>query len=223
MPTRMFSTLAPKVNASAPGCPYPLVVEAIRDAAIRVCERTLAWRYEQPPLTLTPGRAEYKFASPVDTVVQAVFSASLNDSPLVAQSLDAATERYPRWPVTTTDPDEIAGQGSEPRAITQVGTGSFVVLPAPDAERPYELRLVYALKPSRDATGMDEVVFNEYEDAVYHNALQHLLVMPGVEWSDRELATYHARQYLLAVTSARAQANLTPFRATLHARAPRFA
>jgi hypothetical protein len=223
MEMRPFSTLAPKVNASLPGCPYPLVLQYIRESAIRVCERTLTWRYEQPSFTLTPGQAEYTFPTLPDTDVQAVLAASLNDEPVRMTPLEQAFAQYPEWPITTTDPDEIAERGSQPRVMTQVSLRSFVVLPMPDADRPYSVRFIYALKPSRDASDMPRAVMNEYEDAIVHGALQHLLVMPNVEWSDRELAAYHAKQFLLSVTTARAQANLTTFRGSIYATAPRFA
>ncbi len=75
METRAFSTLSAKVSASAPSCAYPMLVDYIRDSAIRVCERTLAWRHTATPIALTPGRAEYDFAPPPDTTVQAVVRA----------------------------------------------------------------------------------------------------------------------------------------------------
>ena len=223
MERRAFSTLAPKVNTSLPGCPYPLVIQYIRDAAIRVCERTLAWRYEQPSFLLTPGQAEYPFPTPIDTDVQAVLAATLNDETLRVAPLEVAFEQYPQWPVLTTDPDEITEYGSQPRMLTQIDLRSFLVLPMPDAERDYNLRFIYALKPARHALDMARNILDEHEDAVVHGALQQLLVMPGVQWADRELASYHAKQFLLAVTTARAQANLNTFRGTLYARAPRFA
>lgn len=223
MDRRAFSTLAPKVNTSLPGCPYPLVAQYVRDAAIRVCERTLVWRYEQPEILLTPGQAEYTFPTPVDTDVQAVLAVTLNDEHLRVAPLEVAFEQHPQWPVLTDDPDEIAERGSQPQLLTQVGVRSFVVLPMPDAERDYRLRFIYALKPTRDAADMAGDILSEYEDAIVHGALQHLLVMPGVEWADRELASYHAKQFLLATTTARARANLTAFRGGLYARAPRFA
>lgn len=223
MDLRAFSTLTSKVAASVPGCSYPMLVEYVRDAAIRVCERTLAWQYAAPSLTLTPGRSEYEFAPPTDTAVQAVLRVSMNGSPLNVVSRDAAAASIPDWPALTTDPAVIAESGSEPRSIAEVGAGRYRVFPMPDAEKPYVLDMVYALKPSRTALEMDRRVFDEYEDAIMHNALQHLLVLPDVTWSDRELAAYHAKQFLFTVTSARAKTNLGAFRSTLVARFPKFA
>jgi hypothetical protein len=83
--------------------------------------------------------------------------------------------------------------------------------------------MIYALKPSRDAEEMDQYVFDEYETPIMHHALQTLLVMPGTAWSDRELATYHAKQFMFTLNEARAQANLGVFRGSLSVRFPPFA
>jgi hypothetical protein len=78
--------------------------------------------------------------------------------------------------------------------------------------------MFYALKPTKTATAMDEVVFNDLEEAIFHNALQHLLVLPQVSWSDRELAAYHAKQYIFHVTERRSRANLGDQRGSMTVR-----
>lgn len=223
MTNRAFSTLSAKVSASVPGCPYPLVVQYIRDAAIRVCERALVWRYEQATFALTPGQYSYSFNKPDDTQVHAVLSATLNDSALEVLTLDDARALYPQWPVYSTTSVDIAENGTEPRSVAQVDTYRYVVLPAPDAAKTYTLRMIYALKPTRSALEMDERVLDEYELPIIHGALQNLLVMPKTEWSDLKLATYHAKQFIFTLNEARAQANLGVFRGSLAVRFPPFA
>jgi hypothetical protein len=99
-------------------------------------------------------------------------------------------------------------KSSDPMAVTQITPDQFVVLPSPDDSKQYMLRMIYALKPKRAATAMPETILEELEDAIMHGALQELLVLPSVAWSDRELAAYHAKQYLFHVSERRARANL---------------
>jgi len=223
MTSRTFASFTARVSPSAPGCPHPMLIQYIRDAAIRTCERTLAWRYENPLFNLTAGQYKYSFNRPIDTDVQAVLSASVNNTLLEVLELTAATQLYPDWPITTTNSTTIAEQGSQPRAISQVNLDQYVVLPAPDADRTYSVRMFYALKPSRDALSMDEAVFNALERPILHNTLQQLHALPKVSWADRELAVYHAKQFLASVTEYRAQANLGVGRSVLVARGPTFA
>jgi hypothetical protein len=256
MATRLFTTLIPRLNPSVPGCSQPMMIQYIRDSAIRVCERSLAWRYTEPVFTLLPGVHEYLYSKPVQADVHVLFEALVNGRPLTRMTLEQAIGAYPEWADLYSGedpsvlwsltppgsyntfeyntnlfndnepfvlPESVVAAGSEPRTITQITPERYIVLPLPDADKPYEMRMFYALKPSRTADGMDERVFNELEDAILHGALQHLLVLPNVGWKDRELATYHAKQFLREVTSRRAQANLGNMRGTMYATAPKFA
>jgi len=122
---------------------------------------------------------------------------------------------------TYVTPDSIVADGSQPRSFAQLTPDRFIVLPLPDAEE-YHLRLFLALKPSRTALGMEEMIFNELEDAIAHSALQSLLAVPNENWMNLELAAYHARQFVFHVTERRARGNTGNARATLHARFPAF-
>lgn len=115
-------------------------------------------------------------------------------------------------------PPEIVADGSTPQSITQVSPDKYIILPLPGADEVYQCRMFLALKPKRSASGMDEVVFDELEEAIMHGALQHLLVLPGQAWSDRELAAYHAKQYAFQIAERRARANLGTNRGMMRAR-----
>lgn len=115
-------------------------------------------------------------------------------------------------------PESIVADGSTPQSITQVSPDKYIILPLPDAQRTYQCRMFLALKPKRNATAMDEVVFDELEELIMHGALQHLLVLPNQAWSDRELAAYHAKQYTYQTAERRARANLGNVRGMMRAR-----
>lgn len=238
MTERTFASLVPRVSASTPGCPYPTVLQHIRESAIRTCESTLAWRWVQPKMTLSPGVPDYEYAKPQNTAVHAVFFASLNDYPLEILTLDRAGQLYPEWvdyfsgvdPATlwaqeglnteplnatplnngapVTLPPAALEKCSEPRSLTQVTPDRFVVLPAPDASKTFALRLIYALKPVRNASGMDQTILDDLEDAIVHGALQHLLLLPDSPWSSERHAVYHAKQFVSQCAERRARANL---------------
>jgi hypothetical protein len=222
MITKDFSALAVRLQPTVPGCPRQTIVQYIRDAAIKACERTLAWRYQQAKFNLTPGTYVYTFNKPADTHVHAVFGAMMNDAPLEVLTLDRALQLYPAWGDKYTTAGDIATYGSQPRSLTQISPHQFAVLPLPDAQRTYTMRMFYALKPSRSATGMDEVMFDELEDVIMHGALQQLLVLPNTNWSDRELAAYHAKQFVSQLAERRARANLGNARGTMRAQAQPF-
>jgi hypothetical protein len=115
-------------------------------------------------------------------------------------------------------PDAIVADGSTPQSICQISPDKYIILPLPDNEKPYQCRMFVALKPKRSASGMDEVIFDELEEVIMHGTLQHLLVLPNQAWSDRELAAYHAKQYVYQTSERRARANLGNVRGTMRAR-----
>jgi hypothetical protein len=209
MTIRAFSSMVTRLAPSVPGCPQPVVEQYVRDTAIEVCERTLAWRYEQPAIRLTPGVYDYPYEQPMGSEVHAVLTATVNKEPLDPVTLEQLYAKYPSWP--DFEPDQRA----TPSLICQIDPDNFVVAPLPDDAKPYDLRMIVVLKPLRDATGMDKTAFDDLENVIMHGALQHLLVMPNKNWSDRELAAYHAKQYIAKTTERRARANLGNARASM--------
>ena len=115
-------------------------------------------------------------------------------------------------------PADALADGSTPQSITQINPDKYIILPLPDSQRTYQCRMFLALKPKRNASAMDEVIFDELEEVIMHGALQHLLVLPSQAWSDRELAAYHAKQYVYQTSERRARANLGNVRGTMRTR-----
>jgi hypothetical protein len=231
------------------------MIQYIRDAAIRTCERSLAWRWMEPKYDLLPGIYEYAYNKPTNTDVHVVFDAIINDAPLQKLTLEQALYQFPYWADLysgvdpnvvwqnsppnlfnqqqfnvgqyngnqgTNVPAEALAEATDPRAICQLTPDKYIILPLPDDSKTYTMRIFYALKPKRSSTGMDEVIFEELEDVIVHNALQHLLVLPNTNWSDRELAAYHAKQFIFNLSERRARANLGNVRGVMTARMQRF-
>jgi hypothetical protein len=218
MAERAYTTLVTRLSPHLASCPHPVIVDQIRLSAIQACERTLIYRHVQTEFNLTPNQFTYTYTKPANTDVHAVFEAIMNDKPLERLTLEQALERNPRWAdVSQTD------EASEPRIICDVTTESYNVFPMPDASKTYKLRLVYALKPTRASTGLEQWVFDELEDCIFHNALQELMLMPNQPWSNADVAGYHAKQYVFKLSERRARANLGTMRGSMSVRMKPFA
>jgi hypothetical protein len=111
----------------------------------------------------------------------------------------------------------LDGAGT-PQAFCQLTPDRYIILPAPDDRAAYQMRITQALKPSCDAVGMNAQVLCELEDIITHAALQQLLLIPEVPWTNAQLAEYHARQYTFHTAERRARANLGNARGTFRAR-----
>jgi hypothetical protein len=209
MATRNFLSIESKLAPSVPGCPRPTLEQYVRDAAIEVCEKTLVWRYEQPIIRLTPGVYEYEYETPEDAEIVAVLHSTVNGEAITPMTQEQVHSVYPGWPSTD------VGQRSDPRHISQFDPDNFVVIPVPDATRPYDVKMFVALKPSISSRAMDKTAFDECEQLIIHGALQHLLILPDKSWTDRELGTYHAKQFAYKTAARRAKANLGVARASM--------
>ncbi len=217
MPTRDFLSIERKLAASVAGCPRPTIEQHVRDAAIEVCNKTKVWRYEQDPIRLTAGEYNYDFDTPDFTEVAAIISVTLNSAPINHMTEDELHAAMPMWPQTDST------QWGTPTILSQVAVDQFVVANVPDGNQNYDVKMFLALKPTLDATAMDSAVFDRLEPLIIHGALQHLLVLPEKPWSDRELATYHAKQYTYKTAAFRADANLGASRSSLSVKMRPFA
>ena len=109
------------------------------------------------------------------------------------------------------------------RYVTQLDPDNFSVAPIPDASQNYDVRMIVCLKPLRTATKMDKKFLDELENVIMHGALQHLLVLPDRTFSDRELASYHAKQFAFKLSERRARTNLGAAKASMRVQAQKFA
>lgn len=209
MPFQTFKSLVQRLVTSVPGCPQPVIEHYIRHAAIDACEQTLGWRYEQPEIRLTPGVYDYPYEHPTEAEVHAVITATANGRPLVAVTVEDMHRMRPLWPETAVE------HRADPRYLVHLDADTFGIAPVPDAAVPYDVRMMVALKPLRTASGMDKTAMDDLEDVIMHGALRDLLVLPNKNWSDRELATFHARQYRFKLTERRARNALGAGRASV--------
>jgi len=212
MATRLFSDLVNRLAPSVPGCPQPVIINYIRDAAIEACARTSAWRYEHATVTLVAGTNSYSFVPESDAEVHTVLTASINGVDIPSRTLEDIHYMYPKYP------SSVVAERSMPQYMMIIDPLTFYVAPVPDGDTTYTIEMFVAQKPTRAATGMNEAVMDDLETVIMHGALQHLLVLPERTWTDRELASYHAKQYAFKSAERRARANVGSGRAPLNVR-----
>jgi hypothetical protein len=211
MATRLYSDLVNSIAPSVPGCPQPVIITYIRRAAIDVCERTNAWKYEHATVTMTAGTYEYAFVPESNAEVYSILTANLNGSKLTPTTLEKIHELYPKYP------SSVAAERATPRYIFNISPITFHVAVVPDNSTD-TIEMFVSQRPTKVSTGMNEAVMDDVEEAIIHGTLQHLLTLPERTWSDTELAAYHAKQFILKVNERRARANLGAARATQTAR-----
>jgi hypothetical protein len=185
------------VLPDVPGAPPSAVDVALRQAAIAFAEQSLAWRYNHPDIAVTSGTAQYAFVPPDQAVVHAIHYAAFNGSE-IATRVDESSVTIYDWRNQTGTPEYVFG-----------GAISLTLVPTPDADGVLTLEVI--LKPSADATGIDDSIFDEFREAIAHGALSRLMLSPKKPYTDPALAAYHQQQFTIKTAAAgmRAARNYT--------------
>jgi hypothetical protein len=170
-----------------PGCPVAAIDIALRQSAIEFCEQSLAWKAEHDPVAVVSGTAEYAFVPPSESVVHAITYAAFDDTEL--QITGETGILIQSWRTGTGTPKYILG-----------GATALTLVPEPDIDG--TLTMTVALKPSPDAFGIDDSIFNEFRQVIIHGALSKLMLSPKKPYSDPQFATYHAQQFTIKTGAA---------------------
>lgn len=179
-----YDLLAPEV----PNCPQAAQEQALRQAAIAFCEQSLAWKYTHPDITVAVGTDEYPYVPPPESVVHAITYASFADNEINV-NVDENSMGIWDWRNQTGVPEFVLG-----------GPSSLRLVPTPNA--PGTLKLEVILKPSSDAEGIDDDIFNEYREPIVHCALGKLMASPKKPYTDLQLSTYHMGQFFIKTGGA---------------------
>lgn len=80
----------------------------------------------------------------------------------------------------------------------------LVSTPAETATDAYYVRA--AIKPTINATDVDDLIHNKFSELLYHGAKAFLFMTPRKPWTDLQLAQYHQSMFELGIPEARAKA-----------------
>jgi hypothetical protein len=185
---KLWSDFYDLVVPDLPGCPFLMIDNALRQAAIAFCEQSLAWSYQHPDVSVVAATAVYAFVPPSGAVVHAITYAEFADTAIECKAGESGIT-IDDWRNQTGTPTYVLG-----------GATSATLVPTPDVAG--TLAMTVALKPSPTATGIDDAMFNEYRDAIIHGALARLMLSPKKPYSNPSLATYHQQQFTILTGQA---------------------
>jgi hypothetical protein len=183
-----------------PGCPLAAMDVALRLAAINFCEHSLAWVYDHPDIPVMPNIQSYAFAPPAGAVVHAIIRAEFDGRKIGFSPAEADRERS-SWRNRTGMPEYMGAS-----------TTSLILMPNPSTAG--TLTMTVALKPSPDAIGIDDSIFDEYREVIVHGALARLMLSPKKPYTNTQLAQYHDQLFAIRAADAGMRA------ARRHTRAP---
>jgi hypothetical protein len=199
MATTLFTAFLPEVAPFVMDCPQVIVINAIRNAAIEFCERTLIWQANIAAMDLAAGTAEYTVATPADTQLVEIMACYYNQVLLVPKDQDGLVRifRLGDW-------RSVEGP---PRYFTRPSSSVLQVVPTPVDAETGAVGVRAALAPTRTATGIDSEVYDDYLMAIAAGARAYLHSMTGQTFYDPNLSMQLRREFMAAIGHAKIKVN----------------
>ena len=196
---KTWSAFYNRVAPDLPGCPLPVIDDALREAAIEFCERSTAWRIDHTPINIVANTHTYAFAPGANKVVQDVLWARVNDFPIdpaSEESLDADSSIDPTW-------RGITGDAKYYFRPTETSI-RIVYIPAANITGGLTMKVI--VKPTPTAEVVDDFLFNEYRNDIAMGAKSRLMVSPGKPYTNAALGVELASQFQIAINAAEVRA-----------------
>ena len=175
----------PQVLPIARGCALPTAINALRQAAIRFCETTRAWRCEDE-FDVTPTSCAFVCA-PDGAELFEIEAVTFNGYPLDPASLAFLDRTDPIW---RTREDE-----GSPRYFTQLDFDTIQIVPRATGA----VKVIGFYKPTEDAEQVPDFLASKYRRAIASGALADILLIPGQPFFQPDLASVHAARFQAAL------------------------
>jgi len=186
-----YTQWLPYVQVNVPDCPKALIVEAIRQKVIEFCQRSLFLRQELDGFYTVADDNEYDLSPPVDNNIAQLLMLKVNKRELEPKTQDDLEEIYQEW----------RDQEGQPSYFFLKNTYTAILVPKPIGV--YPVRILVALKPTQAAQGVDEIIFEEYKDAIKHGALAYLMLMAEKTWSNPNMSAFYQSQFDAAIQESK--------------------
>lgn len=195
--TTAWSEFFPELLPDVPGCSDPTAERALRNSAIELCERGLIWSVDHEAVPVVAAVAAYDFEPEPETLVISIRQGSLNGAPITAKSPLELASIYPNWQTRT----------GTPLYVTQSGPRVYRLVPIPVAADAIGFIATVYVKPTRDATGLEDYLYEEWLEAIVSGAKARLMMTPNERYTNERMGAAHARMFAMAIASASIRAS----------------
>lgn len=175
-----ISDFFPRLMPFVAGCSEPLATQAIVDSAIEFCEKSLVIQHTIDSFSTVAGTAAYSLDAPFQQEVARIIRVAVAGRDLYG---------LPQTPMPAAPSDAVA----HPLAFYTTRNDSELLLqlePIPDAA--YTVYVRAALRPTKEATQLEDDLYTRWSDAVINGALARLKIIPGQAFTDGSGAMYHS-------------------------------
>jgi hypothetical protein len=204
---KAWSYWYPDLLTHVSGCPLPVVDHELRRVAQVFFESTRAWRVMLPVTAVVADQQWITVAAGTGLELVRVEDAWYDGKPLGIKTSDTlSAEHSGDWTTHTGTPTDIY----------QFTPGVVGLYPIPLADADTGLKLHLSVRPSDDATGVDDEMAVKFREQILAGAKGRLMAYPDKPWSKPDTAMVHA----MAFDSSIGAANLMASRSYGAARIP---
>lgn len=183
----VYEDFLSRVLIEAPGCAEVSALLAIKDSCIEFCEKSLILVRDHEPVSLKAGEVDYDLEPPAGTLVIKVMKAWVENTPIDPMFPDIVRDAS----VYNRAFASYQPAPSVPQRFLQKDERTVSVWPVPDKNYPNGLTMRVALKPTRASTTVDDMLYEEYVEAIAAGALGRLLMSSGKPYTNVQAAMAH--------------------------------
>lgn len=202
-----LSAFYPRILPYLPNCPEPLVDQVLVNAAIEFAEASLTLRQNLDSFRTVVGKVEYDLDPPTKYHdINRVMGVTLNGKELSPGLFEAIRNDLP----TAT---------AIPRGFyTDRTDNTFTLRLSPPPDKVYPVVVAVALRPARNATQLDDDLFNIWIDPIVSGAIARAMQIPDQPFTNlpraQELLASAAQQ----TVSSRIESNFGLVRGSMRVR-----
>lgn len=202
-----LSAFYPRILPYLPNCPEPLVDQVLVNAAIEFAEASLTLRQNLDSFRTVVGKVEYDLDPPTKYHdINRVMGVTLNGKELSPGMFEAIRNDLP----TAT---------AIPRGFyTDRTDNTFTLRLSPPPDKVYPVTVAVTLRPARNATQLDDDLFNIWIDPIVSGAIARAMQIPDQPFTNlpraQELLASAAQQ----TVSSRIESNFGLVRGSMRVR-----
>lgn len=206
-----YENFFPNILPEVPGVAEMVAENAVRNAVIEFCEKSLILQRDHDPITVVQNIVDYDLEPPTGYIVVKVMKAWLENAELTPLAPDFVREAA----VYNRLFSSYQANSDTPRAFLQKDERTVSLWGVPDKNYKSGLTMRVALKPTRAATTVEDVILEDYAETIASGALYRLMMSAGKPYTNAELAAVHKGLFQQGINVARQRATHGQVRSTL--------
>ena len=207
-----YEAFFPEVLPYVHDCAEFVAINAIRNACIEFCDRSHYILYETSDIDAVTGVASYDLTLPDGMMIARIMDGWFTGLQLKPKSEDELRAMFPL------DWRTMMGR---PQYVSHMTPATVVLTPRPTADATGAINFIVALRPRRDSTVVDDVVYDRFAEQIGWGARARLYETPNQPYSDPAQGLYYRARFRTAIAEATIERNRGLTRSAQFVRPPR--